>query len=139
MSIPKEVEIETKELEVNNERKVKKGGRHSKKDLYKLEREEILRRMYEILGITNDDPKIIYLYDLDNDATKREQLLALKEDVQKYYNAGSWSVFFRSETKRPHLSLIRCILKSMDIKFTSTKKTTTRGDKRINTSVIKLD
>jgi len=88
----------------NNINKIKiTKNRSTKKELFKKEQEEILNKINTILGI-NKDNNTIYLYDIENDETKKEQILALSEDVQKYFKAGDWG-FFKTESCKGNHSI----------------------------------
>lgn len=91
-----------------------KGGRQSRKIVFKQEREKILQRLYDIVGVTEDN-KRFFLYDIENG--KIDAIMALQDDVRKYFNAGSWAIFCKEEVVRPYMSLIRSILKDMGLKF----------------------
>lgn len=105
------------------------GGRPKKADKYKKEREEILNKLNNILGIT-DDNKSFYIYDIDTNKTKQDEIMDLKDDVEKYFTLKFYKVFSNEdETKRNYLSLIKLIYKEMKITLARTAKTITRDGK----------
>lgn len=77
-----------------------KIGRPNKTTNYVNERQEILERLYEIVGVT-DTNKFIYLYDLEHNKNKQELILGLESDVKKYFKCGRWSYFTKQQKKRP--------------------------------------
>lgn len=90
------------------------AGRIKKADKYKSERADILRQVFEILGIDENNNKFI-LNDIENDETKTEQLNALIPDIKKYFNTASWCCWFSGKkAKNALLSMIRYLLKAMD-------------------------
>jgi hypothetical protein len=106
------------------------NGRPNKKNLYMKERGEILAKIYQILGITNDN-KVFYLWDLDNDKTKQESILALKDDVKKYFSASNWSVYTRPDVNRPYISFIKCMFSEIDLKYIISTKSIMRNNSKV--------
>jgi len=91
----------------------------NKKKLYIDERNDVLHRLYEIIGIT-DTNKEFY-----SDSFDKEELInqinGLENDLLKYFNVSGWSAFKKLDTplnKRP-LSLVKSILKDMNIEYSS--------------------
>ncbi len=76
---------------------------------YKKEQQEILDKLLNILNYNNDHT--FYLYDLDNKAELRENILGLSDDIIKYYPSSSCMGVNGKKCKRPYLSIIRYILK----------------------------
>jgi len=106
--------------------------RSTKKELYKKERKEILNKINKILGI-NEDNNIIYLYDIENDENKKEQILALSESVKKYFKAGNWALYRDEESKDNHFLLCKSVYKEMDYSVTSRNSAIKRNNVRIQT------
>ncbi len=88
---------------------------------YTTEREELLKKMLEILGITEDN-KMFSLQKLDEDEERQKQILALVQDIKKYFVSSKWTYFSHKniEIKRNYLSLIKAVFKSMNVKIYST-------------------
>lgn len=111
--------------------KIKKN-RSTKKDLYKKEQEELLAKINIILGI-NKDNNTLYLYDIENDKDKREKILALSDDVRKYFTASNWS-FYRDELcKNNHVLLCKSIYKEMGYTVLSKNGYIKRNNEKIKT------
>ena len=100
-----------KECKQRNE----KIGRPSKDFLYTNERKHVLDKMFNILGLSSTQ-KHIFMYDLNNNIELQNKILALKDDIHKYFNAGKWT-FFSKNTKLPYMSLIRSLFKVMNVKI----------------------
>lgn len=90
----------------------------SKKFLYHKERIIILRKLYDILGIDNNNITII-LSDIESDEKIQQKILALTDDIKKYFSTAHWHAFKKgnNDVAYYYRSLIRCLLKDMDIKF----------------------
>jgi hypothetical protein len=100
------------------------------------EREEICQKIISIIEL--DESQSFYLCELDNDLKKQQNILDLKEDIQKYFAVSSISPFKSNitTTKRDYLNIVRGILKQQNYKFISnncvmknedgTKKKTTK-------------
>ena len=108
------------------------GGRPSKKNKYKNEREDILNKLNNILGLV-DGKNIFYLYDLEHNETQMSQLMALKDDVEKYFTSKNCAVFKNDTPRKAHTSLIRLIYKEMHYDIIITNKTINRNNKTVHT------
>ncbi len=114
-----------------NKPKIKKN-RSTKKDLYKKEQEEILNKINTILGISKDN-NTIYLYDIENDNNKKEQILGLSDDVKKYFKTSNWAFYKDDECKGNHVLLCKSIYKDMGYQILSKNAHIKRNDNKINT------
>ena len=88
---------------------------------YTTERQELLQKMLNILGIT-DDNKMFSLKKLDEDEAKQKQILDLVDDIKKYFVCSRWTFFnhIEREIKRNYLSLIKSVFRDMKVKMYST-------------------
>jgi hypothetical protein len=80
--------------------------------LYKQEQEEIIEKIIDILQLDENDS--ITLYDLDNDIEKQSNILALIQDIRKFFCFST--IIGASEpdrAKRPYLSIIKQLCKKM--------------------------
>ena len=94
-----------------------------KSELYKIEQEEIVDKIIEILDLENNN--IINLCDLDEDNDKQKQIMELIPEIRKYYSFnGIKAVGEPNKIKRPWLSIIKQLIKqkykmiSLDYHFT---------------------
>ena len=111
-----------------------KCGRPAKKDMYVAERQKILDELKEILGITEEN-KTFYMYDIDNNEEIQNKILKLKDAAKLYFNAGNWAIFLKENVKKPHMSLLKCILKDMGHEFLNSHGTITRNGKKIKSQL----
>lgn len=75
-------------------------------DKYQTEREEICNKLLSIVG--NE----FYLCDIDADEEKQQAILALKEEIPKYFAVGKMSSFKKTfDPKRDYLNMLKCVLK----------------------------
>ena len=92
-------------------------------DKYQNERQNVINRVFEILGI-NERNNMFGLHELDNNKEKQDQILALEPDIKKYFLCGTWTYFkYDDNIKRRPLSLIKSLMKDMNYNITSTRKT----------------
>jgi len=83
---------------------------------YPKEREEICNRLLEILDLKEDNS--IFLCDLDEDTVKQEKILAMKDEIQKYFAGYElYPIKPNFECKRPYLNIIRGILRKQGYTF----------------------
>ncbi len=83
---------------------------------YQIEREEICKRLIEILDLDSNNSFI--LFELDNDTEKQNKLMNMKEEIQKYFACSTFLAFKPNVAcKRPCLSIIRNILRKQNYHF----------------------
>lgn len=95
-----------------------KYGRPNKNNIYKNEQKEILDRVLNLLGL-NENNNIFYIQDIEADKSKVEQIIALVNDVKKYFPSSGWCYFVKKNLPHPWFSLVRSILKVSGYKLTS--------------------
>jgi hypothetical protein len=79
-------------------------------DKYKTEREDICKRIVDILQL--DANHSFVLSELDDDIEKQTAILNMKEEIQKYFACSEISSFKPNfECKRPYLNIVRGILR----------------------------
>lgn len=79
-------------------------------DKYKEERENICKKLIDILKL--DDNNSFLLCDLDADTDKQTSILNMKEEIQKCFAVSSISSFKPDrDCKRPYLNIVRGILR----------------------------
>jgi len=85
-------------------------------DKYKIEREEICKKIIDILKL--DTKNSFLLSELDANIEKQTAILNMKEDIQKCFAVSSISTFKPDrECKRPYLNLVRGILRQQGYFF----------------------
>ena len=85
-------------------------------DKYKVEREDICKRLIEILKL--DDNNSFLLCDLDTDTEKQGKIMAMKDEIQKCFACSEISSFKPNfECKRPYLNIVRGILRKQGYTF----------------------
>ena len=93
--------------------------------------ETIKNKLIDILGLTPTNNSIV-LQLFDKEVEKQQQILAMEDDIKKYFTASNWSYFKnkRSNTamERPYLNLIRGICKDCNIKYENKPSTMKIGD-----------
>jgi len=106
------------------------GGRPLKALKYQKEKDEILIKLNNILGITETNDTF-YLHTVDDDENKINQIMALFDDCKLYFNASGWAVTCKPVHQRRYLSLTRSIYKDMGYKLDSIMRTFKEGDKMV--------
>jgi len=77
---------------------------------YQIEREEICKRLIDILAL--DSTGSFLLFDLDKDIEKQNKIISMKEEIQKNFACSTISSFKPNfECKRPYLNIVRSILR----------------------------
>jgi hypothetical protein len=85
-------------------------------DKYKIEREEICKKIIDILKL--DANQCFILCELDEDTEKQTAILNMKEDIQKCFACSEISSFKPNfECKRPYLNIVRGILRKQGYTF----------------------
>lgn len=101
---------------------VKKSVRFAK------EQKEILQKLNTILGITSDN-NMFYVCDMDK---KEKEIVALKEDITKYYSCSKSRLFKHGNVAREHFALVKIVYKLNDIDLLYAKKTIVRDGKKVH-------
>jgi hypothetical protein len=85
-------------------------------DKYKIEREDICKKIIDILNL--DANHSFLLFDLDEDKEKQMAILNMKEEIQKYFACSTISSFKPNfECKRPYLNIVKSILRQQNYLF----------------------
>ncbi len=92
-----------------------------KVDRFANERNEILHKLLNILEISETN-KILSLKILDNNPEKQQQIINLVPEIQKYFICSKWTYFSnkKRDIKRTYLSLIKAIIRDLNINMTTT-------------------
>lgn len=86
---------------------------------YKDERINILKKIYNIIGI-NDNNKTFYSHELDSDIEKQKEIELLDNDIKKYFKTSTWLCYNKNRSvDRKYISIIKYVLKDMLVDFTS--------------------
>ena len=88
-------------------------------DKYKIEREDICKKIIDILNLDVNNPFL--LLELDQDTDKQMAILNMKENIQQYFACSEISSFKPNfQCKRPYLNIVRGILRKQGYTFIST-------------------
>ena len=84
---------------------------------YQLERENICHKLLEIIAL--DELGYFLLCELDENKEKIDKIMALKDEIQKYFAVSSISSYRPNvtDTKRPYWNIVRGVLKQQDYIF----------------------
>jgi hypothetical protein len=86
--------------------------RHTKSELYVQQRADIVKVLFEIMGI-NKYNRVVF-YDELKDAEKQEKIIELSSRVKICFRSSDWG-FFRDNVNDGVSSLIRKIMKDMGV------------------------
>ena len=81
---------------------------------------EVLDKIYKILNI-NEGNKTFSLKELDENVDKQNAILGLEEEIKEGFCYSKWACF-RREIKRKWLSIVKNVMKEMDVKLISSNK-----------------
>jgi hypothetical protein len=88
-------------------------------DKYKNEREEICKKLIDILKL--DMNNSFLLSDLDDNVEMQTEILNMKDEIQKCFACSTISSFKPNfDCKRPYLNIVRGILRQQGYTFIST-------------------
>ena len=105
-----------------------------KSSIYEKEQKEILEKLYTITGVTDTNKTIAY-YDIENDQKKIDEIMAMKDDIYKYFRATTSKYV---KITKEYISLIKLVLKQMNIKFLTMAKIIYRKKEAHKTTLIYL-
>jgi hypothetical protein len=91
----------------------------NKDKIFKKERQYILEKILNTVGITQENKKF-YSHEIEESENKCNLILEQISEIEKYFNVSSWSSFKKTLTinKKP-LSIVKSLLKEMNIEYTS--------------------
>lgn len=85
-------------------------------DKFQNEREQICEKLISIIEL--DDNNSFLLSELDDNVDKQNKILEMKSEIQQYFACSTISAFKPNfECKRPHLNIIRSILRKQGYTF----------------------
>lgn len=93
-----------------------KHGKPSKKIKFSKERYELLHKVFDILDVSKND-MIIDIDEFESNKIKQQKILAMIDDIKKYYSYGLWTYFVKNKLGFPCLSLVKSLLKDHDYKL----------------------
>ena len=94
-------------------------NRSTKKELYRKERENIIKKMNKILCI-DETKNYVYLYDIENNEIIKNRINELSEEIRKYFKVGNWNYYImKNNSEKPQeIGLIRAVYRDEDIIMT---------------------
>ena len=89
-------------------------------DKFTNERNDILQKILNIQEITEKN-KMFSLKELDENNDKQNNIITLEANIKKYFLCSRWTYFSNKnrEFKHNYLSLIKAIMKDMNVKMAS--------------------
>jgi hypothetical protein len=92
----------------------------NKKKLYVAQRNEILKNIFNIIGINNNN-KTFYSNIIEESNEIDHQITNLEQNILTFFNVSSWPAFKKNSkiTDKKSLSIIKSVLKDMDIEYVS--------------------
>ena len=96
---------------------IKEKRIYMKQYVFINERKEILNKIMNIIKINNSN-LTFYSHELDKNIEGQQEILNMIPDIEKYFKVSSWASFQSNKNvSRKYLSIVKSILKDMDIKF----------------------
>jgi len=109
-----------------------KRKRTLKNDKYINEQNDIKNKLCNILKI-NHETNHFYLYDIDNDNDKQQEILNFKDDIKKYFSCSQWTCFKEKNVKREYLTIIKFVFKATGLTTIPTGAYIERNNVKIKT------
>jgi len=115
----------------SDEKEKKTRNRPDKKTRYHLERQNLIKELNEIIGITENN-KSVLLYDIERNEKLKDKLRELVPEIKRIYKCGTWG-YFKEEIKGGgnEITLMRSIYNDSDYEITTKQKIIERGNKKI--------
>ena len=110
--------------------------RSTKKELYRNEREEIIKKINDLLGIT-EKKNYVYLYDIENSENIKEGINKMSDEIKKYFKVGNWNYYvMKNNGEKPlEIGLIRAVYRDEDILMATKELSIERNGSKIRTLV----
>jgi len=115
----------------SNERK-----RRTKKELFKNERDEIIKKLNELLNLNNKNS--IFYYELENNEKAKEYVRNNIENIRKYFKTGTWGYFSNDPLKGMgnEVGLIRTLYTDCDYDIISKRKVVNINNEKRQTTEL---
>jgi hypothetical protein len=114
----------------NNKRVKRTRNRPSKAERFSEEREELIKELEKIMGLT-EEVRGVLLYDLEHNEELKLYLKDKIPEIRKLYKCGCWNYFIQKEENRDIIGLLKSIFKSEKYELVSKMKYTERdGEKK---------
>lgn len=88
----------------------------TKKLKYKAERETIIKNIFECFDL-NEKNRLILFRDFEENNQFIDYIKRTEDSIRSVFSCGSWVYFISSNKNKSYISLIKNILKDMDIIF----------------------
>ena len=95
----------------NNKIEKRRRNRPSKADRFIQEREELVKELEKMMGLTEENRGVL-LYDLEHNEELKEYLKSKIPEIRKLYKCGCWNYFIQKEENRDIIGLLKSIFKS---------------------------
>lgn len=109
----------------------------NKNKVFKKEQKEILDKLLNILEI-NSENKLISIINIDNDENKQKDILNLLDDIEIYFCTSNWAIIKNKNLDKKYVSLIKSVLKYMNIEYETIKCSSYINDKIVNYCIYKI-
>ena len=92
-------------------------------DKYNNERNEVLKKLFDILNINNINNTFSLRY-IDNNIELQQQILELIPNIKNYFICSKWSCFNQKllKSERLYLSIIKNLMKNMNYMILPVRK-----------------
>ena len=117
----------------------KRSKRRSKKELFQLERTKIINKLNNLLGI-DETKNYVYLYDIENSETLKNEINNMSEEIKKYFKVGNWNYYImKNNGEKPlEIGLIRAVYRDEDIIMTKKEKNIERNGNKVRSVMYYL-
>lgn len=117
-----------------NKKRVKRTrNRPSKAERYNGEREELIKELEKMMGLT-EEVRGVLLYDLEHNEDLKEYLKNKIPEIRKLYKCGTWNYFVKQHTKEgeypSEIGLLKSIFKSEKYKLISKRTVSERANEK---------
>jgi len=117
----------------NNKRVKRTRNRPSKAERFSEEREELIKELERIIGLT-EEVRGVLLYDLNRNEELKEYLKNKIPEIRKLYKCGTWNYFVKQHTKEweepSEIGLMKSIFKSEKYKLISKRTVSERANEK---------
>jgi len=129
----------TSNSETPNENNKRCKKRSTKKELFRNQREEIIKKINNLLEIT-EKKNYVYLYDIENGENIKNEINKMSDEIKKYFRVGNWNYYImKNNGEKPlEIGLIRAVYRDEDILMTTKEIKIERNGNKVRTVVYYL-
>ena len=130
-------DINISEVNINGQINTSKKIEKKKNKKYPNERNDVLMKIYDIIGVSDTKP-YFRSHEIDNSDEILIAINNIEDEIKQYFNVGSWPAYRNgNNVNKKALSIVRSVFKEMNVDYSgSTEKLLNNPDVKYTTLYV---